>query len=75
MVLLGYGVSRPPGVAGLHFQNQVVWLMEVLANSNLPIYAVGGAPRHPSRWQRWTSRTHPEAPFELALVRELRVLS
>ena len=66
-VLLAYGVSEPTGDVRALYRDQLAWLGGVLAGINAPLYQVGGAPRHPSRWQRWTSRTHPDLPFRAAL--------
>ena len=72
-VLLGFGVSKPAGDAGVHFQRQVDWLHALLLEHGGPVYTVGGKPRHPSRWQRWTTRAQPGVPFDEALKRELSV--
>jgi hypothetical protein len=66
-VLLGYGVQAPTGVAGDHFRSQVIWLEFALRSIELPVWLVGGAPRHPSRWQRYTHRMTPDKPFRDAL--------
>lgn len=71
-VLLGYGVSEPSGAARQHHRDQVEWLRRHLIARQLPVYQVGDGPRHPSRWQRWTSRNHPGVPFPEALRRSLR---
>lgn len=72
-VLLGFGVTKPSGEAGIHFQGQVDWLRALLKERGVTVYMVGGRPRHPSRWQRWTARAHPGVPFDEALRRELAV--
>lgn len=74
-ILLGFGVTRPSGEAGVHFQSQVAWLRELLVEHGAVVYLVGGRPRHPSRWQRWTARAQPGVPFDEALGRELNVTS
>lgn len=66
-VLLAYGTTTPTGEARLHFRQQVVWLTEQIADRAVPAWHIGDGPRHPSRWQRWTHRTHPEMPFLEAL--------
>lgn len=67
-VLLAFGTQTPTGPARTQFRGQVTWLDRELESSpGLPIWWVGGAPRHPSRWQRYTSRTHPDLPFREAL--------
>lgn len=70
-VLLAYGVSKPAGAAGKHHDEQVAWLEAEVARRSLPVWWVGGAPRHPSRWQRYTYRAHPEEDFQTALIRAL----
>ena len=71
-VLFGYGVQAPTGVAGGHFRSQLAWLDTVMGDTNVPVWEVGGRPRHPSRWQRHTSRVHPDRPFREALAYELQ---
>lgn len=66
-VLLAYGMAAPSGPAREHFRTQVDWLHARLSELALPVWWVGGAPRHPSRWQRWTHREHADLPFEVAL--------
>lgn len=70
-VLLAYGVSSPVGPARQHYRQQVEWLDEQLASREVPVWTVGGIPRHPSRWQRWTSRMHPSLDFRSALALSL----
>ena len=67
LVLLAYGVSEPTGVARMHFRAQVKWLGDLIDSVSSPPYQVGEGPRHPSRWHRWTSRTHPDLTFVEAL--------
>lgn len=62
-VLLAYGVAEPNGPARGHFREQVAWLNEQITLRDLPIWWVGGAPRHPSRWQRYTWKTYPDLAF------------
>ena len=66
-VLLAYGATAPTGEARIHFRRQVEWLSTRIAARRLPTWNVGDGPRHPSRWQRWTSRAHPAVPFAEAL--------
>jgi hypothetical protein len=66
-VLLAYGAASPTGEAGLQFRRQVSWLLSRISAMALPTWHVGDGPRHPSRWQRWTYRAHPEVPFTEAL--------
>lgn len=72
-VLLAYGLERPRGQAGQWHREQVTWLDAALTARALPRFWVGGAPRHPSRWQRCTSRRHPAVPFREAVALELRL--
>ena len=58
-VLLAYGVSALAGPAREHHRDQVSWLDSEVINRRLPVFWVGGAPRHPSRWQRYTFRNYP----------------
>ncbi len=69
--LVAFGVSAPAGDAREHFRNQVRWLLERTVAVGLPTWQVGDGPRHPSRWQRWTSRTHPDLHFREALQQSL----
>lgn len=66
-LLLGYGITEPAGLARRHHRDQVAWLREQQDARHLDAYQVGGSPRHPSRWQRWTSRAHPTLAFGDAL--------
>lgn len=66
-VLLAYGTSAPTGPARALFRWQVAWLYDQLTVAQLPVWWVGGAARHPSRWQRFTYRAHPGMEFTEAL--------
>lgn len=66
-VLLAYGATSPTGEAGVQFRQQVAWLRSRIAALALPTWHVGDGPRHPSRWQRWTYRAHPDVAFPEAL--------
>lgn len=66
-ILLAYGVSAPVGAAKTFHSDQVRWLEEKINRRSLPVFGVGGQPRHPSRWQRYTHLNHPEMPFKSAL--------
>jgi hypothetical protein len=66
-VLLAYGVSRPAGAAALHHRAQISWLETQIRMRHLPVFLVGGEPRHPSRWQRYTFRAYPGESFPVAL--------
>ncbi|MCK9921266.1 hypothetical protein MXD61_05015 [Frankia sp. AgPm24] len=70
-VLLAYGASSPSGPARTHFREQAAWLRTRLDELALPGWQVGDGPRHPSRWQRWTSREHPDIPFTEAVRRSI----
>lgn len=66
-VLLAYGIRAPRLGAGLHQSSQVQWLLSSLQSAPSRIWMVGESPRHPSRWQRYTSRAFPGQPFDQAL--------
>lgn len=66
-VLLGYGCKEPSGPARHLHREQVSWLNEQLEHFQHEVWWVGGQPRHPSRWQRHTSRDYPEMTFPNAL--------
>ena len=70
-LLLAYGLERPRGQAGHWHRQQVAWLTASIGERGLPRFWVGNAPRHPSRWQRCTSRRQPTLPFRDALALEL----
>lgn len=70
-VLLAYGVVAPTGPARVHHREQVQWLDAEIEQRALPTWWVGGAPRHPSRWQRYTWRECPGEEFGEALQRVL----
>jgi hypothetical protein len=71
-VLLAYGTSEPTGEARLHHRHQVEWLQARLSSLMMPAYVFGDGTRHPSRWQRYTSRHHPHLAFKEALQLSLR---
>jgi len=66
-VLLGWGCTEPAGEARLHHRAQIEWLLTTAESKSTQIWTVGGLPRHPSRWQRYTSRAYPALPFVAAL--------
>jgi hypothetical protein len=70
-VLLAYGITPPSGEARFQFREQIAWLHSRIAATALPTWHVGDGPRHPSRWQRWTYRAHPNVPFPEALHNSL----
>jgi len=71
-VLLAYGVTAPAEPARAHFKAQVSWLDLEIDARGLAVWQVGEAPRHPSRWQRYTYRVTPDLPFREALRRGLQ---
>lgn len=71
-VMLAYGTTPPSGPARLHWRSQVEWLHGLVEDLDFPVWTVSDEPRHPSRWQRHTSRTYPELPFEEALAVALK---
>lgn len=74
-VLLAYGISEPTGAARKYHREQVEWVAERLVASGCQAFQVGDGPRHPSRWQRWTSRHHRELEFSAALEASLEAVS
>ena len=66
-VLLGWGCTEPAGGARLHHRSQIEWLLTTVESKPIQLWTVGGVPRHPSRWQRYTSRAYPALPFVAAL--------
>ena len=72
-IVLAYGVTEPSGPAKLHHRWQVEWLKEQIVQLGIPTWTVGGRPRHPSRWQRYTSKVHPSLAFRDALRRSLQL--
>lgn len=71
-VLLAWGVGEPSGPARHHHRAQVEWLRSRLATTGMAsLWTIGGLPRHPSRWQRYTSRAHPGIQFRAALSASL----
>lgn len=65
-VLLAWGVE-PTGRARQHHRTQVAWVMHLIAAQEMDAWVVGAQPRHPSRWQRYTSRAHSGLSFSSAL--------
>lgn len=70
-VLLAYGCQEPTGPARYHFRNQLDWLRVELESRDRVLWSVSTRLRHPSRWQRHTSRHYPGMPFLEALRRSL----
>ena len=62
-VLLAYGTTEPAGSARIHHRAQLDWLWQTLTSHQVPVLQFGGAPRHPSRWHRWTAQNYPGVPF------------
>jgi hypothetical protein len=75
IVVLAYGVKPPSGEARVHYKTQLAWLEHLLLTLAVPVYVFGDGPRHPSRWQRWTSRHHPGIPFPEAIRLSLSLRS
>lgn len=71
-VLLAWGTTSPSGPARHHHRAQIAWIADIVRERSLACWTVGGTPRHPSRWQRYTSREHPNIPFSVALAASLR---
>lgn len=71
-ILLGFGVTSPSGPAGGYHHAQIAWTKALVARAAATPWMVGGQPRHPSRWQRYTSRAFPELAFGEALRFVLR---
>lgn len=63
-VLLGYGVQQPSGDQRIMFRNQIEWLAAQLEDRRLRVWAFGGRPTHPSRWQRVVYRHMPGGSVE-----------
>lgn len=72
-VLLAYGVAEPSGVARRWHRQQIEWLEAEIAARLLPVWWVGEAPRHPSRWQRYTFRCFPNLDYQQALRHALQL--
>lgn len=66
-VLYAWGITEPSGPARSHHRAQVGWLLQLVQARGAGEWMVGGAPRHPSRWQRYTASMRPGVPFEQAL--------
>lgn len=71
-ILLAWGVTSPNGPARGWFREQVEWVHMRIALAGIPVWTVGGAPRHPSRWQRYTSREYPLLAFSEALAKSFQ---
>src|SRR4051794_31018520 len=70
-VLLGWGCTEPVGAARKHHRSQVAWLRTEVSRHGFRPWTLGGKPRHPSRWQRYTARYHNGLPFVDALAEAL----
>lgn len=57
-LLLGWGIARLTGAADGHFRQQISWVRTRLSGIEVPIWALGGEPRHPSRWHQYVSDVH-----------------
>jgi hypothetical protein len=74
-VLFSWGKTEPTGPAREFHRAQIEWLISQASRVEAAIWMVGAEPRHPSRWQRYTSREHPYLPFPQALGHALRIVS
>jgi hypothetical protein len=72
LVLLAYGVSEPSGPARKWHRDQIRWLQAEINQRSLQTFQVGEGPRHPSRWHRLTTRTHPQEDVTRAVVELLQ---
>lgn len=69
-VLLAFGTTLPTGAMREPYQTQLSWLLTALETAKITeVITLGGRPSHPSRWQRHTSRAHPDLDFADALSR------
>lgn len=71
-ILLAYGCQEPVGEVRAHFRAQLAWLQGALDRAGSRLWMVSDQPRHPSRWQRHTSRSYPGMQFENALKLSLQ---
>ncbi len=71
-VLMAWGISEPTGSAREHHRAQIDWVTESLSRTPSNSWMLGDGPRHPSRWQRYTSRIHPGLPFTEAVRMSLQ---
>lgn len=69
--LLAWGTTEPTGPARFHHRAQIEWVMDAISRHQVSYWTVGGAPRHPSRWQRYTARAFPDRDFRCALPHAL----
>lgn len=61
-VMVGWGVHRPTGPAGVHFRDQVDYVHHLLQSSGKTgVWTMGGEARHPSRWHQYVSERHGRA--------------
>ncbi|MCC2309168.1 DUF1643 domain-containing protein [Cellulomonas chengniuliangii] len=59
MVLAGWGVAKPSGLAAQHQRQQLAWLSTAIEGAgHSTAWCVGGQPRHPSRWHQYVSDRH-----------------
>lgn len=72
-VLFAWGKTEPSGLARGFHRAQIAWVRHQVLIASGTIWMVGEEPRHPSRWQRFTSRNHPQLSFNDALGLALRV--
>lgn len=61
-VLVGWGINRPSGLAGVHFLDQLSFVRSLVeASGSGLVWTVGGEARHPSRWHQYISDRHGRA--------------
>lgn len=70
--LMAYGATIPSGSGSSLFRNQTDWLRSKVSVRGIPALTVGAAPRHPSRWQRLTSRDWPGLTVSEGALRSLQ---
>jgi hypothetical protein len=72
-VLFAYGLSEPTGLARKWHREQIAWLQREISDRELIAFQIGDGPRHPSRWHRLTTRTHPGQDVSTAVVELIQV--
>jgi hypothetical protein len=75
-VVLGFGVQLPTGVEQrAAFRLQLEWLECHMAPKTFRVWAFGGRPTHPSRWQRVSHSHSPGASLSSVATRLLTPFS
>lgn len=67
VLLAAWGLSEPTGPARQHQREQLAWMRSLPQWQGMTVIGIGGRPRHPSRWQRYTCRQWPSHTFSDAL--------